>query len=152
MILGRFPWKVAALSDESFNLFVTTKRPNLHAERGMGRSASAPLSLQPPQMAGVASYDLKAATTLTVSVVDITLDNAANINGAERVLESCRLLSKLPSKSRELIRNMLLPNAQSRPTLERINDYTWIQQGRLCLQDDGVAAHYGPQHEHVLRD
>lgn len=152
MILGRFPWKVAALSDESFSLFATTKRPNLHAERGMGRSASAPLSLQPPKMAGVSSYDLKAETTVTVSVVDVTLDNAVNTNGAERGLEPCRLLSKLPSKNRELIRNMLLPNAQSRPTLQRINEYPWIQQSQLCSQDDGIAAHYGPQHEHVLRD
>ena len=151
MILGRFPWKVAALSDEAFRLFATAKRPNFHAERGMGRSTTAPPSLQTSTTVAEIPCDLKAANMNTVSMINVALDEAADTKGTERAQEPCRLLSLLPSKSRELVRNMLLLNAHSRPTLEQICHYPWIQQSNLCSQDDSEPIHYGPQHDHVLR-
>ena len=162
MILGRFPWKVAARSDEAFRLFTTTttKRPNndsLHKKRGMGRYPTAPASLQSSQMmaAVVAPCDLEAETTITVSAMDVMLNEAADGIKATTdclLVEPCRLLSQLPSKTRELIRNMLLLNAQSRPTLEQINNYPWIQRSQFCAsQCDSATAHYGPPHDHVLR-
>jgi serine/threonine protein kinase len=151
MILGRFPWKVAALYDEAFKLFATTKRPNFHAERGMGRRSTEPASLQASNNVAATPCDSVAENMDTVSMMNISFDKAADANGAERVLEPCRLLRQLPSNSSAVIGKMLLLNANSRPTLEQISDDPWIQQSQLCSQDDGRTIHYGSPHEHVLR-
>jgi hypothetical protein len=151
MILGRFPWKVAALYDEAFKRFATSKRPNLHAERGMGRNSTAPPSLQASDAGGKVSSDLAVGNTDTASMIDVNLDGAADTKGTERVSEPCRPLSQLPSESRELIRNMLLLNARNRATLEQIGNCRWVQQSLQCAQQDSGTVHYGPQHEHFLR-
>jgi serine/threonine protein kinase len=151
MILGRFPWKVAALYDEAFKRFATSKRPNLHAERGMGRNSTAPPLLRASDAGGRVSSDLTAGKTDTLSMIDVSLDGAADMKEPERVSEPCRPLSQLPNESRESIRNMLLLNARNRVTLEQISDSHWIQQNQQCAQQDSATMHYGPQHEHVLR-
>jgi serine/threonine protein kinase len=151
MILGRFPWKVAALYDEAFRLFATTKRPNLHAERGMGRSASEPAALSASNAEAVVPCDLTARNTDTASMIDISLDGAADTKGTGWVLEPCRPLSQLPTESRGLVGNMLLLNDKSRPTLEQICQYSWVQQAQRCSQDNSGTIHYGSQHIHVLR-
>ena len=152
MIVGRFPWKVAALADEAFRDFATSTRPNIHAERGMGRNATAPASLQISETVEVASCDLKPQATAAVPMVSVTPVKAADTRATESVQATCRLLTHLPSQSRELIRDMLVVNAQRRPTLERIGGYAWMQQSQTFSQDGGVTCHYGSYHEHVLRD
>jgi serine/threonine protein kinase len=151
MILGRFPWKVAALYDKAFILFATTKGQHRHAERGMERSSSEPASLKPLNPAAPVTCDLKATNSDTVSMINFSPDGAANTQRTRSVLEPCRPLSQLPSESRALIRDMLLLNAKSRPSLEAISQYSWIEQSQACSQDTGNSVHYGPQHEHVLR-
>lgn len=151
MILGRFPWKAAALYDKAFKLFATTKGHNRHAEREMERSSSEPASLKASNPAALVTYDLKTSNADTVSTINISPDGTANTQGTEPVLEPCRPLSQLPNESRALIRDMLLLNAKSRPSLEQISQYSWIQQSQVCSQDAGKNVHYGPQHEHVLR-
>jgi serine/threonine protein kinase len=152
MILGRFPWKVAALRDEAFRAFATIRSRNSHAERGMGRRSTEPPLLQAPNSAAVASCDSEAHNTDTLSMIDINLDEAANIKATETDSEPCWLLRRLPIESRTVIRKMFLLSPDGRPTLEQISSYPWIQLGRLlCPPEDGGAMHYGCRHEHVLR-
>jgi serine/threonine protein kinase len=151
MILGRFPWKAPALYDEAFRLFATTRSRNSHAERGMGRRSTEPPLLQASNSAAVAPCDSEARNTDTLSMININLNEAANIKATEVDSEPCRLLRQLPIESRTVIRKMFLLNADNRPTLEQIKSYPWIQLGQLFSPGDGGAMHYGYRHEHVLR-
>ena len=139
MILGRFPWKAAALRDETFRLFATTRSRNSHAERGMGRRATEPSLPQASNLVAVAPCDLEACNTDTLSMININLDEAANMKATEVDSEPCRLLRQLPIESRTVIRKMFLLNADGRPTLEQIRSYPWIQLGQLCPPEDGGA-------------
>jgi serine/threonine protein kinase len=151
MILGRFPWRAAALRDEAFRLFATTRSRNSHTEHGMGRRSTEPPFLQASDSAAVAPCDLEARNTDTLSMTNINLDEAANTKATEIDSEPCRLLRQLPVESRTVIRKMFLLNADNRPTLEQIRSYPWIQLGQLRPAEDGGAMHYGYRHEHVLR-
>jgi serine/threonine protein kinase len=149
MILGRFPWKVAALYDKVFNLFATTKGQNRHRERGTERSLSEPASPKASNPAALATCDSMTDDSDAVSTANMSPDEAANPKGIS-ILEPCWPLGQLPNESRALIRDMLLPNAKNRPSLEAISQYSWIEQCQVCSQDTGKGVHYGPQHKHVL--
>jgi len=151
MILGRFPWKAPALRDEAFRAFATTRSRNSHAERGMGRRSTEPPLLQASNLAAMASCDLEVRNSDTLSMININLDEAANMKATEVDSEPCWLLRRLPIESRTVIRKMFLLNADNRPTLEQISSYPWIQLGQLCPPEDGGAMHYGYRHEHVLQ-
>jgi serine/threonine protein kinase len=151
MILGRFPWKAPALYDEAFRLFATARSRISHAERGMGRRLTELPLLPASNLAAVAPCDSEACNTDTLSMINISPDEAANMKATEIDSEPCLLLRQLPIESRTVIRKMFLLNADNRPTLEQIGSYHWIQLGRLFSPEDGGAMHYGFRHEHVLR-
>src|SRR3954462_11388613 len=100
MILGRFPWKAAALYDRDFRLFATTRSRNSHAERGMGRRSTEPPLLQASNSPAVAPCDLEARNTDTLSMLNINLDEATNMKATESDSEPCWLLRRLPIESR----------------------------------------------------
>jgi serine/threonine protein kinase len=149
MILGRFPWKVAALYDKAFNLFAAAKGQNRHGECGTERSLSEPASPKTSNPAALATCNSKVDDSDAVSTANMSSGEAANPKGISN-LDQCWPLSQLPNESRALIRDMLLLNAKNRPSLETISEYPWIEQCQVCSQDTGKGLHYGPQHEHVL--
>src|SRR2546423_13860545 len=105
----------------------------------MGRRSTQPPLLPASNSAAVASCDLTARNPDTLSMININLGEAANMKATEIDSEPCWLLRRLPIESRTVIRKMFLLNADSRPTLEQISSYPWLQLGQLCPQEDGEA-------------
>ncbi|OSS44938.1 hypothetical protein B5807_09181 [Epicoccum nigrum] len=152
MTLRRFPWKAPRISDNSYKLFVSPPNDGPKSITGPSKSVadlqhaaddhragiqSAPASRQP---SGEGQHNGSSA----VAASSQSQQQPQVIKGP------WRLLRLLPRESRHIIGRMLEVDPKKRATLEEIMNDKWVQNSKVCSQEEGGRVLRCDNHEHTL--
>ena len=151
MILCRFPWKAANLSDENFKLFAAIQGPETQEKSKAQKLFARPSPCHKLQKTMSEVYELKVVNT------DTTFTNDANTNGVEEknlteiVLGPWRLLRHIPDEGRKAVGGMLRINTESRLTLPQVMEDPWVKTRDARSQENSGTVRCCDGHEHVLQ-
>jgi serine/threonine protein kinase len=152
MTLRRFPWKAPRISDNSYKLFVSPPNDGPKSITGPSKSVADLQHAADDQRAGIQSAPASRQAS-----------GEGQHNGSSAVAASSqsqqqpqvikgpwRLLRLLPRESRHIIGRMLEVDPKKRATLEEIMNDKWVQNSKVCSQEEGGRLLRCDNHEHTL--
>ena len=145
MSLGRFPWNIPYVTDESYKLFMsapTAVEPAVNACLRLSSEGNTKL---------IAADDKHDNSDLQMRQFDAHGPHVDLLGPNAKIIEGpWRLLRLLPSESRGIVGKMLEVVPRRRASFKEIMEDPWVSKIPVCRQVRAGKIIKAPGHEHTL--